>query len=422
MSEKSKEKRKKVPQIMTSINDVEFKKKLFKEDNRREKFSDKYKTNTTKNSTDNKDFNSINSPKNCYSDFNHPNLNQNQNNISNLNVTNNTESNIRDFNRNVFNSCDTDENYKKVYEDKNGQKSGKKNNQEINYFTSCINNNNSIDFQNEANNNNNNYNDNAFINIRENEGENYLNNNSREFEQNQPSFVEEYKNPNSLINSNENINYNSYYINNSEVNNNSTNNIEEKNYNDRNNKSNNYHRTKHISANNVDLRKFYLNYNHLNTIGVYESTVSQVNTDEEDAVDRRSKYRLIDKNKINKSLNNTNFRYKKFNRSLPNIELIMKKFKQITPEEIEESRLRIWHLLQNFYNFIEESKIDPILDTFKSNEILKEFFVQRILELIANVFDSEKEMYIQKLLIDRREFENNFKDTQKTYEEVKDNQ
>ncbi len=100
----------------------------------------------------------------------------------------------------------------------------------------------------------------------------------------------------------------------------------------------------------------------------------------------------------------------------------MKKFKQITPEEIEESRLRIWHLLQNFYNFIEESKIDPILDTFKSNEILKEFFVQRILELIANVFDSEKEMYIQKLLIDRREFENNFKDTQKTYEEVKDNQ
>ena len=99
------------------------------------------------------------------------------------------------------------------------------------------------------------------------------------------------------------------------------NNIEEKNYNDRNNKSNNDHRTKHISANNVDLRKFYLNYNHLNTIGVYESTVSQVNTDEEDAADRRSKYRLIDKNKINKSLNNTNFKYKKFNRSLPNIEL-----------------------------------------------------------------------------------------------------
>jgi len=95
-----------------------------------------------------------------------------------------------------------------------------------------------------------------------------------------------------------------------------------------------------------------------------------------------------------------------------------KKFKRLTQEEEQENRLRIWHLLQNIYKTFEESKLDPILETFKNNEILQEFFVQRIFELIANIFDSEKEMYIQKLLVERKLHEQNFKDTQITYLEV----
>lgn len=426
MSEKSREKKfKKVPTIMTSINDVDFKKQLFK-DNRREKFSEKYKTNTNKNLANNRETNNLNSPNNYSSDNNF----QNKNNTSKLNITNNTENNIRDFNKNVFNSCDSEEN-DKVYEDYK-EKINKKANEDINYLISSINHN-SIEIENERNKSN------DYMNIRENEGDNYPNI-SREYEQN-PSF-EEYKKPNSLINSHEKNNYDNYMI----VNNNNIN-SKQKNISNSGSKNTNYEDMKNF-------KKFYLNYNHLNTLGVYETTISQLNTKED--AERRSKYRLIDKNKINKSLNNSNLKYKKVNKSLPNIDLdnlistrnentnlvdynlinrtiqipkrylsrndneteLLKKFKQMTPEEEEESRLRIWHLLQNFYNFIEESKLDPILETFKSNEILKEFFIQRILELIANIFDSEKEMYVQKLLIDRIEYEKSFKDTHKTYEEV----
>jgi hypothetical protein len=281
------------------------------------------------------------------------------------------------------------------------------------------------------------------MNIRENEdynnfNENFYNNQNREFKQN-PSF-EENKNAYCTINPNDNDSYINYdQINNA----------------NKNKDINNINFDNKNKIEDKDLTKFYLNYNHLNTPGVYENTISYVNTEEED-IDRRSKYRLIDKNKINKSLNNSNFKYNKVNKSLPNIELEKiygngnensnlvdynlsnrtikipkryfnsniksnenyKKFKQTTPEEEEDSRLRILHLLQNFYNFLEESKMDPILDTFKNNDILKEFFVQRILELIANNFDSEKEIYIQKLLVDRIDFESNIKNTQNTYEEV----
>ena len=88
-------------------------------------------------------------------------------------------------------------------------------------------------------------------------------------------------------------------------------------------------------------------------------------------------------------------------------------------EEEEEFKNRIWNLLQSIYKLVDESRFDPILETFKNNEILHEFFMQRILELISNIFDNEKELYIQKLLLEKSEFQNNFLETQKNYEEVK---
>lgn len=424
---------------MTSINDVEFKKQLFKE-NKREKYSEKYKSNSSnsnnyENNNNNNSYNNIN------------NSQTKKNNLSHVNDSNNTETNIRDFNKNIFNNCEMElnENRSKEYQ----EKMIKNANEDINYLLSS---------------NNSNFNNNfgpknqyqSYMNIEENEdnlADNIYNINSKEFNDND-------------INNNENDNYENqnenYY-------NDQNNNINYLNYNNQNNSytpnNKNYNNYVNVNKQNLksseksqNLRKFYLNYNHLNTPGVYETTASNMNTEEDDAM-RRSKYKLIDKNKLNNNNNNNNIRnivYKKINRSLPNIELenmnsqraenpnemdyimtnrtikipkrylsenlknkeLEKKFKPLTPEEEEESRLRIWQLLQNFYSFIEESKMDPILDTFKNNEILQEFFVQRILELIANIFDSEKEMYIQKLLIEKKEHENNFKETQNTYVEV----
>lgn len=125
----------------------------------------------------------------------------------------------------------------------------------------------------------------------------------------------------------------------------------------------------------------------------------------------------------NQTENNDCFEYDMINRTIKipkrytNFEET-KKFEPRSEAEEEEFRVRIWHLLQNIYKFIDESRLDPILETFRENEILQEFFVQRILELIANIFDSEKEIYIQKLLLEKNKYEKNFIDTENIYNDV----
>lgn len=54
-------------------------------------------------------------------------------------------------------------------------------------------------------------------------------------------------------------------------------------------------------------------------------------------------------------------------------------------------------MINNLYELIDKTKFDPILDVFKSNEMLQEFYMNRIIEIINSHFNNEKERQITKL-------------------------
>lgn len=47
-----------------------------------------------------------------------------------------------------------------------------------------------------------------------------------------------------------------------------------------------------------------------------------------------------------------------------------------------ENKKRIHTVIDELYSMFDKTKLDPILDTFKSNEMLKEFYMKRIFELM----------------------------------------
>ena len=57
--------------------------------------------------------------------------------------------------------------------------------------------------------------------------------------------------------------------------------------------------------------------------------------------------------------------------------------------------MRSESILNEIYNTFDKSRLDPILSTFKSNEMLYEFYHKRIFELISNSLQNEQEKRIQ---------------------------
>ena len=47
-----------------------------------------------------------------------------------------------------------------------------------------------------------------------------------------------------------------------------------------------------------------------------------------------------------------------------------------------ENKKRTISIIEDLYNMFDRCKLDPILETFKSNEMLKEFYMKRIFELM----------------------------------------
>ena len=47
-----------------------------------------------------------------------------------------------------------------------------------------------------------------------------------------------------------------------------------------------------------------------------------------------------------------------------------------------ENQNRTISIIEDLYNMFDTCKLDPILETFKSNEMLKEFYMKRIFELM----------------------------------------
>jgi len=54
----------------------------------------------------------------------------------------------------------------------------------------------------------------------------------------------------------------------------------------------------------------------------------------------------------------------------------------ITSKNDLENKKRTTSIIEGLYNMFDRSKLDPILETFKSNEMLKEFYMKRIYELM----------------------------------------
>jgi bifunctional N-acetylglucosamine-1-phosphate-uridyltransferase/glucosamine-1-phosphate-acetyltransferase GlmU-like protein len=52
-----------------------------------------------------------------------------------------------------------------------------------------------------------------------------------------------------------------------------------------------------------------------------------------------------------------------------------------------ENKKRTISIIEDLYNMFDRSKLDPILETFKSNEMLKEFYMKRIFELMKVKID-----------------------------------
>ena len=47
-----------------------------------------------------------------------------------------------------------------------------------------------------------------------------------------------------------------------------------------------------------------------------------------------------------------------------------------------QSKKRVYSIIDDLYSMFDRCKLDPILETFKSNELLKEFYMKRIFELM----------------------------------------
>lgn len=47
-----------------------------------------------------------------------------------------------------------------------------------------------------------------------------------------------------------------------------------------------------------------------------------------------------------------------------------------------ENKKRTISIIEDLYSMFDRCKLDPILETFKSNEMLKEFYMKRIFELM----------------------------------------
>jgi hypothetical protein len=76
---------------------------------------------------------------------------------------------------------------------------------------------------------------------------------------------------------------------------------------------------------------------------------------------------------LNKSSNN---RTKKLNKSTS----INSNNEQ--EKKIKKEQKRSFIILDLLYENIDKARLDPILDVFKNNELLKEFYMKRILEII----------------------------------------
>lgn len=65
--------------------------------------------------------------------------------------------------------------------------------------------------------------------------------------------------------------------------------------------------------------------------------------------------------------------------------------------------MRCESILSEIYNTFDKSKLDPILLTFKSSEMLHEFYHKRIFELITASLQNEQEKTIQALLAENKQ-------------------
>jgi len=331
-----------------------------------------------------------------------------------LSHSNNSQNNIRDFNKIIFNNTEEKERY-----ESNDQK-----NREIIYKFSK-------EKKNDIKLENSSIKDPWKYEIKEDQSKESLNN------EDDKQFFEKYN----LNNSNLNLHSNNY----------PRNIIYSTNLNNEIKKSQSNDNLKNIYK--IQEKSSKQNYNKFESQGVYETINSELNT-QADTIPS-SNQRLIHKYKTDEKRNafKTKINSKKLNRSLPSLqndkfkihrnefdyeyfnfnvqnksikipncylnESVKKNSINLNRSESEDIKSRIWSILQTLYSLIEETKLDPIINTFKNNEILQKFFIQRIYELIAEVFYSEKEIYIQNLLLEKKEFHKSLKQNENKYEEVK---
>jgi hypothetical protein len=69
-------------------------------------------------------------------------------------------------------------------------------------------------------------------------------------------------------------------------------------------------------------------------------------------------------------------------------------------ENKNECEKRANNILDEFNLMIEKTRLDPILETFKSNEKLQEFYMQRVFEIITvNYFLFRNSLQMKKRII-----------------------
>lgn len=98
------------------------------------------------------------------------------------------------------------------------------------------------------------------------------------------------------------------------------------------------------------------------------------------------------KNKINNNIENYH--------SVNSINSLNSEKSSKNKKLLSTSTKRACIILNEIYQLIDKTKLNPILETFKNNEMLKEFYMKRVFEILKEYIDNEKEKYIESLLFE----------------------
>jgi hypothetical protein len=76
----------------------------------------------------------------------------------------------------------------------------------------------------------------------------------------------------------------------------------------------------------------------------------------------------------------------KFSKSEDKKKNLNKSASQLNTKGDQESKKRIHSIIDGLYSLFDKTKLDPILETFKLYEMLKEFYMKRLFELMKVKF------------------------------------